>query len=170
MYCIGCGAQNIEGSGHCVRCGLDLKTIRTDTYETAAAESLSPKLWNPDMAAFLSWILTPVFGAIIHALNWHSLDQPRKAYISWGWAIFNFLGLTAISIYFQSKFGDGKTSERLLGLASLTTLFVWYFSFGRSQSKFIARQLNGKYTKAGWLNVLCIITIIVSSVLILGSR
>lgn len=170
MYCIGCGAENIEGSAHCIRCGLGLKTIRTDTYEKAAAEPLSPKLWNPDMAAFLSWILTPVFGAIIHALNWHSLDQPRKAYISWGWAVLTFLGLIAISVYFQNKFGDGKTSDRLSGVASFAVLVVWYFSFGRSQSKFIARQLNGKYTKAGWFNVFCITTIIVSSFLILGSR
>ena len=45
----------------------------------SGANALSkPKLWNPSTATWLGLLFTPVFGMVIHALNWRTLGEAKR--------------------------------------------------------------------------------------------
>lgn len=47
-----------------------------------------PRLWNPTTAAYLSLFLPVAFGAYLHAANWRTLGDARRARANmlWVWA------------------------------------------------------------------------------------
>jgi len=166
MYCIGCGADNFEGSLRCVRCGHDLATLRTDEYTKPKIDSSSPILWNPDAAAILSILFSPIFGAIICALNWRRLGQPRRALVSWLWAVFIFLFLVIVGIGAAHSVGGAGQFDRYNIYSRFThwgILPIWYFIAAREQGKYIMQQLHGQYFRESWFIP------VVAAILLIGS-
>ena len=163
MYCIGCGLDNIEGSARCIRCGQDLATLRTDIYTKPAVDSSSVTLWNPDVAALLSIPFSPVFGSIIHALNWRRLGQPRRAAIAWTWAAFIIFGVLVVPIFGANLQLGESAIDGYLRLTQFLTLVLWYFGTARTQGKFIVREMHNTYKRESWLIPLCMAVILMSS-------
>jgi hypothetical protein len=59
MYCIGCGAENIESSAHCIRCGRDLMNLRGENSSKPMEEKVVKKSkanwwWWPDVTTIES--------------------------------------------------------------------------------------------------------------------
>jgi len=163
MYCIGCGLENIEGTARCIRCGQDLFSLRTDKYTKPGIDSSRPFLWNPDIAALLSMLFSPIFGAIIHALNWRRLGQPRRAIAAWLWAGLILLVFFGVAIYG----GIARVNERAIDasfrLTQLSTLFLWYFGTARAQGKFIVGQFRNEYHRESWFNPVLVAIVLIGS-------
>lgn len=167
MYCIGCGLENIEGTAHCIRCGQDLSTLRTDLYTKPAIDSSRPFLWNPDLAALLSILFSPIFGAIIHALNWKRLGQPRRALAAWIWAGLILLVFVGVAIYGGMARINERTIDAYFRLTQLFTLILWYFGTARAQGKFIVSQFRNEYHRESWLIPLLVAVVLIGSVYVL---
>lgn len=163
MYCIGCGADNIEGSMHCIRCGQDLSTLRADQYTKSEIAAASAILWNPDFAALLSIPFTPVFGAIIHALNWSRLGQSRRAMVAWLWVVFVLVAYSCVGIYGSIAQLGENTIEAYLRVTQMVILPFWYFATARAQGKYIVHQLKGQYFRESWLIPIAVSIIIVGA-------
>ena len=107
----------------------------------------APALWNPTVAAGLSFFLTPVFGSILHMKNWTVLGQPEKAKQARSWAIMMGIALMAVLVLCISS-GEGSTGKRLGDLFGVAMLLAWYMFSGREQVRFVERFNN--YPKRGW--------------------
>ena len=163
MYCIGCGLENIEGSARCIRCGQDLATLRTDIYTKPTIDPSSVVLWNPDVAALLSLPFSPIFGSIIHALNWRRLGQPRRELVAWIWAASILLGLVGIAILGAfARLSEGAI-EGYLRVAHILIFFLWYFVTARSQGKYIVKEIRNEYRRESWFVPLCLAIILIGS-------
>ncbi len=68
--------------------------------------------------------------------NWHALGEPKKAATSKKWFYAN-LGLLPLQIWLGFLF-----------------LLVWYFSFGRKQSKYVKEKFGKSYPKKPWGKVI----------------
>ena len=128
------------------------------------APSARPELWNPDVAAALSVVLSPIFGATIQALNWHRLGQRRRARIAWLWVAFNTIVPLAIGGYAMTSTDNEHAVARIINLALFAELVLWYFASARSQSRYLTHEIQGAYTRASWLAPLCAVVVIVGSV------
>ncbi|MEY2686118.1 MAG: hypothetical protein RL375_316 [Pseudomonadota bacterium] len=95
-------------------------------------------LWNPHLAALLSLVFTPVFGAWLHCSNAVLLGDPRLRRVGWMW-LGVALAFTASGLYLVSAGQLAPTSafsaSALLGGYTL----VWYAFAGHKQSRVIAR-------------------------------
>jgi hypothetical protein len=163
MYCIGCGAENIEGSAHCIRCGHGLATLRTDIYTKPTVDSSSVFLWNPDVAALLSIPFSPIFGSVIHALNWRRLGEPRRAMASWIWAAFLLSAVLIIPIFGANARLSASVIDGYLKLTQFVTLILWYFGTARTQSKYVVNKIRNQYHRESWLIPICVAVILVAS-------
>jgi hypothetical protein len=101
-------------------------------------------LWGPDLAAFLSLWLTPVFGATLHWLNSRALGVPALARrASTGLALA--VAATAFGFWFiRARDWDLATPFLAGGVVSFYTGF-WYLFIAHEQSKHIARSFGNKY-------------------------
>lgn len=164
MYCEQCAADNIESAFACVKCGNPLFGVAKPKPTPS-----SIILWSPDKAAFFSILFTPVFGAVIHALNWHKLGQEPKAIQSWLWAAAIFIVFNIVAIYGYSKGYDYENIEVLLKFTQMVIIVIWYFLSARKQSKFVVDHFKDGYTRNSWLNPFCISIIIWGALLWVSS-
>lgn len=108
------------------------------------ASSDGPLLWNPDVAAVLSWLFfTSAFGAAVHAANWRRLGQPKRMWSSIAWVAVVPLLYMAAAVYGASNAG--------LGVVNLLNLVAWYFVSGRRQSKYVVFELQNQYRHDSWV-------------------
>jgi hypothetical protein len=163
MYCIGCGAENIEGSAHCIRCGHALITLRTDTYTKPTVDSSSVALWNPDVAALLSIPFSPILGSIIIALNWRRLGQPRRARAACIWTAFIILAVLVVLIFGANERLSESAIDGYLRLTQFITLILWYFGSARAQGKYIVKEIRNEYRRESWFTPLCLGVILIAS-------
>lgn len=163
MFCITCGADNVESSAHCIRCGQDLVTLRIDKYSTPFSPASSATLWNPDVAALLSMPFSPIFGAIIHALNWQRLGQSRRALVAWSWGTFILLAFIGVTFYGAVAHLSAHTIHAYLRLTQIVALPLWYFATARAQGKFIGLKLKGEYLRESWFIPVAVATILVGA-------
>ena len=163
MYCIACGADNLESSARCIRCGHGLSTLRTDKYESPAVPSSSAVLWNPDVAALLSIPFSPIFGAIIHALNWRRLGESRRAAMAWLWAVFILLAFVGVALYGEVAHLNEGAIDAYLRFTQMIILPLWYFATARAQGKFVAKQLRGEYFRKGWFTPVAVAIVLIGS-------
>jgi len=112
------------------------------------AEPVRPRLWNPNAAANWSLLLTPAFGAYLHAANWRALGKPERATTNmvWLWATVAFLVVNIGTVFVP----DSKAIEGVMQLAGLGLLLGWYFTQGRPQARFVKEKLGDNYVKKGW--------------------
>src|SRR3954452_13849407 len=61
----------------------------TANVEDVSSTKVSPALWNPSAAARWSFLLSPIFGAILHMKNWQALGESEKAVQSRYWVLGN---------------------------------------------------------------------------------
>lgn len=96
------------------------------------------ELWNPNAAANWSLVFTPVFGGIIHYLNWQKIGDSSKARVSLIW-----VGVVTVILILNA------VVEANLQFLFLVVLFAWYFSMARKQVNFVKENLPG-YKKKSW--------------------
>ena len=167
MNCEKCGSENLETALNCIKCGNSI--LGASTVDKGKPDSTT--LWSPDKAALFSWFLfTPIFGAIIHAINWKKLGENKKAKYSWYWAIGVFLILNIVGAYAAAKQYSYDDIYKLTALMHIPITLLWYFTFGRSQSKYVMNKFKNGYTKNSWLVPFCISIIIFGSLIWLGSN
>ena len=166
MNCGNCGADNLETALSCIKCGKSI--LGASKVDKLKPDSFT--LWSPDKAALFSWFLfTGIFGAIIHAINWKKLGENKKAKYSWFWAIGIFLIFNIAGAFAEAKHYKFDDIEKLMALIYVPITLLWYFAFGRSQSKYVMNKFKNGYTKNSWLIPFCISIIIWGSLVWLGS-
>lgn len=106
-------------------------------------------LWNPNAAANWSLLFSPAFGAWLHMLNWRALGEPEKAARSKGWVIGVLIYYIAIGL--AGAFFDVGRGTQSFGLV---ILFVWYFSSGRAQARFVKERYGTAYPRRPWRKAL----------------
>jgi hypothetical protein len=112
------------------------------------AESTPPRLWNPNAAALWSLLLTPAFGAYLHAANWRTLGDPghAKANKLCVWLTFVFMAIIAGTLFLP----ESEVIDKGMRAAGVGLLVGWYLSLGRSQAQYIKEVLGNRYVKKGW--------------------
>jgi hypothetical protein len=126
-------------------------------------------LWNPDIAAALSLVLSPIFGSIIHALNWRSLGDRRCEITSWIWVVVLLVVTAFMSVFVAYRVSNPALVSSYDGLINITALIIWYFISGRQQSKYIAKELSKKYNRKSWFAPICFSIIVIGGLLKLGN-
>lgn len=99
----------------------------------------TPRLWNPNAAANWSLLLTPIFGAWLHAQNWKELDQLDRAKKSMIWVYIGFVFLI-VALFLPDNFGSGP---------GIIFIIAWYFSIAKGQVKYL-KENNISYNKKAW--------------------
>ena len=110
-------------------------------------KNVTLKIWNPNVAACLSIIFTPIFGAWIHAKNWEVLKKEQER--RWSMLfVYCLISVTIFVVYYQLFIGDVKSSPLSIG-----TLLTWYFILGKSQLSHI-KDNDINYEKRSWIKPL----------------
>lgn len=96
-------------------------------------------LYNPDRAALLSLLLTPIFGVAVQMANARKTGSTERRWSQWGWLVC----LTAASLLAMVGTHELNPGWTVAFRASIFSLggftAIWYFISGRFQSKaFIA--------------------------------
>ena len=108
------------------------------------SKNVTLKIWNPNVAACLSIIFTPIFGAWIHAKNWEVLKKEQER--RWSMLfVYCLISVTIFVVYYQLFIGDVKSSPLSIG-----TLLTWYFILGKLQVSHI-KDNNIVYEKKSWI-------------------
>ncbi len=115
-----------------------------------AAPPAGPVLWNPNAAAAWGLLLSPVFSAVLHMMNWQALGEPEKAHVAKQWVIglvTATLGTTLVLIIWpESRQLD--TLSRIVGVALLV---AWYYGAGKAQATRVAALYGRGYPRRGWI-------------------
>jgi hypothetical protein len=119
-----------------------------DDSDLLSPEPARPHLWNPNAAANWSLLLTPAFGAYLHAANWRALGKPDRAATNmiWIWATLAFLAVNIGTLFTP----DSKAIEGVMRLTGVGLLLGWYFTQGRPHARYVKEALGGGYVKKGW--------------------
>ena len=125
MNCSKCGASNQDRAAACCKCGV----------------SLSQAIWNPNAIALSSLLFSPVFGAFLHAINWHDLGETEKANSSMTWFY--------VSLVYWAMVSAMPTLATGAAMA-LLYFFIWYFASSRSQAKFVKANVGADYPRKSW--------------------
>jgi hypothetical protein len=113
-----------------------------------------PALWNPNAAGLWSVLLTPAFGAYLHAANWRTLGKPERASANmvWVWGTVAFMLLVIVTIFLPpSTFIDAVARGGSIGL-----LVGWYYTEGKRQTQYLNATFPDGYTKRGWARPLAL--------------
>jgi hypothetical protein len=93
-----------------------------------------PRLWNPNAAALWGLLLSPVFSAVLHLMNWQALGEAEKAHEAKQWVIALvavMLGSTLVLVFWpESQLLD--TLSRAVGVALLV---AWYYGAGKATAR-----------------------------------
>ena len=89
------------------------------------------KLWNPNAAANLALLFSPIFSAWLHSKNWHELGKPDEAKKSMMWVKLwiGFLPVYLLLVVFAPKFPAI--------LLYLFLLIAWYYKLGKVQVTYV---------------------------------
>jgi hypothetical protein len=98
----------------------------------------TPKLWNPNAASLMSFILTPLFGGLLVSKNWQTLGNEKKAKVSLIWVVV--YGVLALVHLFAA----------IPGPFFLLALVLWHLLDAVPQIKFIKKTFPGGYQKRRW--------------------
>ncbi len=123
----------------------------------------APALWNPNTASIWSIVLTPAFGAFIHARNWDVMGEARHATIQRGWAWFYIAVLcgTALLAFISS---DVRETRIRFNVVDFLYLVAWYFFGARSQIEQVREAYGQSYPRRSWLRpVLITVGIVVGA-------
>ncbi|MBK6851662.1 MAG: hypothetical protein IPG93_08620 [Burkholderiales bacterium] len=118
-------------------------------------------LWNPYVAALLSLVLTPVFGAWLHHRNALELGDPRLRRVARMW-LGVALAFTASGLYLVSAGQLAPTSafsaSALLGGYTI----VWYAFAGHKQSRIVARLSRPQWRPRSFLKPVAVASLLMA--------
>ena len=121
------------------------------------------EIWNPNAAINWSLLLSPAFGAYIHALNWRKLGEEGRAKTAMIW-FYVILGLLIVT--FLAAINEGTASP---GSVSFGLLLIWYFFAGKVQAKYVKEKFGSDYARLSWYKPLTIgIAAFLGFVLLIG--
>jgi len=140
VFCASCGKRVSDRVTACPFCGA----VRSGGGALSSAAPSRP-IWNPNAACNWSVLLSPAFGAYIHALNWMTLNEPERARSAKVWFHVSLL-MTAI-VGLLSVVGVDKQTLRYLGVVYLV---IWYFANGRSQARYVKERYGKDYPRRPW--------------------
>lgn len=122
---------------------FQLSTEEDDPPE-AGPRRTDVRLWGPDIAAVWSFVLTPVFGTLVHWLNSRALQHRQTAALMW---LLASLAVTSCGLYLAlSKRWDLAAAFQVSLLLSAFT-FVLYVLSGRAQSAHMVKSFGSQYQK-----------------------
>ena len=101
-------------------------------------------LWGPDLSAFLSLWLTPIFGATLHWLNSRKLGEAMLVRRANAGMVLSLVATAAAFWLMRPRDWDAAAPFKISGLMSVYTA-LWYLVIAHSQSRFIARSFGHKY-------------------------
>ncbi len=118
------------------------------TAQQQTGESQVPALYNPTIALALSLVFTPIFGGILHALNWKALENDAlfTRNMTWvRWTFYCFICYTFLEPIFQTlPFGRYMMIALLVGF-----WLAWATSLGLSQVLYV-RDFVPAYVHKMW--------------------
>ena len=120
-------------------------------------DTRQPELWNPNAAGFWSLLLTPAFGAWLHAKNWKELGHSDKAKTSMLWVY------ALIAIWVTTWFVSAVTPQ-IARVIFGVYLVAWWIKSGNEQYKYVSEQCPS-YHKKGWTRPLVIAVVSVAWVI-----
>ena len=109
-----------------------METIKDNTMgNEQTTDSRIIKLWNPNAAANLALLFSPIFSAWLHSKNWHELGKPDEAKKSMMWVKLwiGFLPVYLLLVVFAPKFPAI--------LLYLILLIAWYYKLGKVQVTYV---------------------------------
>ena len=103
-------------------------------------------LWSPDKAALLSFVLTPLFGAVIHFLNSRALGDKQLVRSATAWLSFGIVA-TAVSMY--ATLSVRWTVFSPIGSSIFVSAYtvIWYMLAAQTQSKYLVSNFGTKYPR-----------------------
>lgn len=107
-------------------------------------------LWYPNAAFRWSLILTPAFGAWIHAENWSALGKDKEANHSMVW-FYAMLIIDLWIIIFQPV-GFGIILVWVMNN-------IWYASLAKTQMTYVEEELGNEYERKRWRQPLAFATL-----------
>lgn len=124
-----------------------MKTFETENKITIADTKINKKiyfenieLWNPSLVSYISILLTPIFGSILHLINWKKIKNRKMLFINLAFALLYiplFLSLLSfLDDYNYRQFVDSIPSyyETLTTLFYFIYWFVWYYFAAKKQT------------------------------------
>lgn len=118
-------------------------------------------LWNPYVAALLSLVFTPVFGAWLHHRNALELGDSRLRRVARMW-LGVALAFTASGLYLVSAGQLAPTSafsaSALLGGYTI----VWYAFAGHKQSRIVARLSRPQWRSRSFLKPVAVASLLMA--------
>lgn len=103
-------------------------------------------LWNPDVAAVFSVLLTPVFGGVLTLLNERTLANPRGQRTAMAWLT---ISIAMVGLATWRLCTDGASPSPWLGLRVsglvLPYTILWYLFGAHAQSSRIAKAHGRQY-------------------------
>ncbi|QDT19868.1 PrsW family intramembrane metalloprotease [Gimesia chilikensis] len=122
----------------------------TETSEATPNVSSEPELWNPNAAGFWSLLLTPIFGAWLHAKNWANLNETERSKKSFKW-VYGSIGMVALTLILP---------DLISNLVFGALLVAWWMRSGNEQYKYV-KENHPDYQKKKWGTPLSIAGLVV---------
>lgn len=104
------------------------------------------RLWNPNVAANWSVLFGPVFGSLLHYLNWRQLGESAKAKVALVWVFISVAWIFALA-GIASLFPEAPLTWPL----AVSFLVLWYFAGARHQISWVKEHHGNSYQKRSWL-------------------
>ena len=106
-------------------------------------ESSAIKLWNPNAAANLAILFSPIFSAWLMAKNWHELGKPDEAKKSMMWVKI-WIGFLPVYLLVAVLAPDIPVI-----FVYLILLVAWYYKLGKKQITYV-KEAGIQYEKKVW--------------------
>lgn len=159
MFCQNCGEQTQESAKFCSKCGARISTPNTvaepfvRVAEPFVRKDIIKKkkaaIWNPNAASSWSLAFTPAFGSYLHALNWRALGEEQRANAAMRWFYFS-LFMVVISTLIAIGTDDAERAQSTSRILALLYVFIWYFSAGKSQARYVKEKFDDRYQRRSW--------------------
>jgi hypothetical protein len=109
-----------------------------------ATTTTTVALWSPDLAAWFSMLLTPIFGATLHWMNSRALGERKLQRAATTWLVLSFVATSVGFWLLRGQEWSVTMPLRVSGVLSIYTA-TWYLFGAHAQSRFITRSFGIKY-------------------------
>ncbi len=145
-----------------------MKPFENDTIQQATPQqnkdvySKPIKLWEPEAVSFLSLLLTPIFGTILHAINWNKLKNNEMLLLNLAAMVGYFIVLSVASsfatylLYYHTLETHIDFRQTTLIFTHLVAWFVWHRFLASTQIKLLKEQKMLYIKRNLWIPILII--------------
>lgn len=114
------------------------------TQKTATTPSSLPRLYNPAVTIILSFLFTPIMGALLQSWNWKELgnkelEEKNLSWVRWSFAVFALYTLT------EPFTREIEACRYLMIILFVVMWSLWSFTLGFKQYLYVRDTLNGLY-------------------------